>query len=102
MLKKISVPSYWPVLQLFIPPLSEMLCFSSCLFKAPPLLNIQSALIGQLAHAWASTTNSNRAAKLNQITPDTSHQANIANVCYDDAVWVPPWDWLVSIDCLDN
>ena len=31
-----------------LPP--EMLCFSSCLFKAP-LLNIQSALIGQLTHA---------------------------------------------------
>ena len=37
----------------------------SCLFKAH-LLNTQSALTGQLTHAWASTGNNNRAAMLNQ------------------------------------
>ena len=39
----------------------------SCLFKAPPpLLSTPSALIGQLAHTWASTPyNNNRAAVLN-------------------------------------
>ena len=41
------VSSYCPML------LSETLCFSSCLFKAP-LLNTQPALIGQIIHAWAS------------------------------------------------
>ena len=48
------------------PPPSEMLCFSSCLFKAHPLLNTLSPIIGQLTHVWASTTNNNRAAVLNQ------------------------------------
>ena len=37
----------------------------TCLFKAH-LLNTQSALIGQLTYAWASTANNNRAAVLNQ------------------------------------
>ena len=35
----------------------QMLCFSSCLFKA--------LLIGQLTHAWDSTAHNNRAAVLN-------------------------------------
>lgn len=36
MLRNTSVFSYYPALQLCILPLSEPLCFSSCLFKAPP------------------------------------------------------------------
>ena len=39
----------------------------SCLFKAPPSLNTQSALIGQLTYAWASTATNNKAAVLNQL-----------------------------------
>ena len=50
----------------YIPPQSETLCFSSCLFKAPPFSNTQSTLIGQLTHTWASIANNNRAAVLNQ------------------------------------
>ena len=68
MLKNTSGFSYCPVLQLCIPPLSETLRLSSCLFKAP-LTNTQSALIGQLTHAWPSTAN-NRSAVL---TCKTSH-----------------------------
>ena len=37
----------------------------SCLFKAPRL-NTQSALIGQLTYAWASTATNNTAALLDQ------------------------------------
>ena len=48
------------------PPLSETLCFSSCHFKARPVLNTRSALIGQLYHAWARNTSNNKAAVLNQ------------------------------------
>ena len=57
------------MLQLCIPHLSETLCFSSCLFKGLPLLNTQSALIGQLTHAWINTANTNRAAVLNPFLP---------------------------------
>ena len=32
-----------------------------------PLMNTQSALIGQLTHAWTSTANNKRAAELNQL-----------------------------------
>lgn len=32
------------------------------IFKAPPFLNIKSALIGQVTHAWACTANENRVA----------------------------------------
>ena len=46
-------------------PLCLKLCFSYCLFKAPPLRNTQTALIGQLTQAWASTANCNRAVVLN-------------------------------------
>ena len=37
-----------------------------------PLLNSQSALIGQLTHVWAGTANINRAALLNQLLCQTS------------------------------
>ena len=48
-------------------PLTEMLFFSSCLFKAPPP-NTQSALIGQITPTWDSIASSgmSRAAMLNQ------------------------------------
>lgn len=36
--------------------LSETLCVSSCLFMTPPPKNTQSALIGQVKHAWASVS----------------------------------------------
>ena len=52
---------------LFISPSSEAICFYSCLFNSP-FLNTQSPLIGQLTHAWSSTTNNNRAAMLNQFS----------------------------------
>ena len=48
--QKTQVFPFCPVLQHCIPPLSETLCFSTCLFEAP-LLNTQSPLIGQLTHA---------------------------------------------------
>ena len=64
--KNTSVISYCTVLQHCIRPLSETLFFRSCLFKAP-LLKTSSALIGQLTHGWAGTSNSTaRAADLDQ------------------------------------
>ena len=56
--------SYCPLLQRHIPCLSDMLCFSSCLFKAP-LMNTQSALIGRLTHARPCSSKNNREAVLN-------------------------------------
>ena len=47
--------SYYPVLQ------------HSCLKVSSPL-NIQSALIGQLTHAWSSNANKKKAAVLNQVS----------------------------------
>ena len=52
-------------------------------------LNLHSALIGQLTHAWASTANSNRAAVLNQIFHaklSTKCKIN-AKVWHGDIVW---------------
>ena len=63
---KPSVFSYCPLLQHSIPPLSDTLCFSSCLIKALPLCT-QSGLIGQLTHASAHAANNNRAVVLNQL-----------------------------------
>ena len=42
-----------------IPPLSEMLRFSSWLYKKVPFPITRSALIGQLTYSWASTANNN-------------------------------------------
>ena len=36
---------------------SDMLCFTSCLFKLP---KTQPAVIGQLTHVWANTTDTAR------------------------------------------
>ena len=55
-----SFPSVWT------------LCFSSCLFKTP-LMNTQSALIGQLTHAWTSIVNNSRAAVLNVMYQTSYH-----------------------------
>ena len=42
-------------------------CVLASISFRPHFLNTQSGLIGQLAHAWASTANKNRAAVLNQL-----------------------------------
>ena len=63
--------------------LSDMLCFSSVSLR-PPLPDTQSALIGQLAHAWASTDNSNRADVLNQFLHDKMQGINCASVWQSD------------------
>ena len=69
---------------------SETHCFNSCLFQAS-LLNTQSAPIGHLTHAWASTANSNRAAVLNNnnnviLMCQTSYQAVIMWM-YESLKW---------------
>ena len=61
MLKNTYVFSYCPV---------SPLCLKGSVLApvslSAPIRNTQSVLIGQLAHAWASATNNNRAAVLNQ------------------------------------
>ena len=58
--------SYCPVLQKRIHPLYETVCSSARLFKHS-LPNSHFPLIGQLTHAWSSTTNNtNRAAVVDQ------------------------------------
>ena len=55
----------------------------SVLAPVAPLLNSQSVLIGQLTRAWASTTNNNRAAVLNQFLRAKLAASNIlcSSVC---------------------
>ena len=68
-------------------PLPETACLSSCLFKTP------SALIGQLAHDWASAAHrvSGRLCRVFQLTASFTSIIKMAlsdaNVWHGDVAW---------------
>ena len=75
------------MLQHYIVPLSENLCFGSCLFKPLPLLETQSPVIGQLTHACASTAYRVSSLLCDVLTSTMTKSINYANVWLGDIIW---------------